>query len=384
MKSYFLLFVVITLCLSQLTACGGSKSSPPMTVTPGATISESIDDYLAVNQSTTAPGLSVLVRKNGELVYINGKGLADAQTGGMINESTGFRVASVTKPFTALAIMTLVENGQLELQNTIADFIPDAPLGYRNITVFQLLTHQSGIPDYINDTDTVTQLHNLTSQQFIALAIDNGDDELEFVPGSQAQYSNTGYVILANIIERLTGLSFPDYMEMEFFVPLGMRNSYIIDEYRNMGDLGEDAALSLAQTRNVFVIGRDNETFNALMYGSSGLVSSVEDINLFLQALADGIVVSSDTLTQMIQPQSALDGIGDYGFGWITGTGQYFHTGKYTSNGDYWHSGGYGGYRSIFSVSPVNGLEVVVLTNGGDATQDHTWNILELARKFYK
>lgn len=383
MKSYFSLFVVITLFLSQLAACGGSKSSPTITLTPKATISESIDTYLAANQSATEPGISVLIRKNGELVYINGKGLADAQTGGMISEKTGFRVASVTKPFTALAIMKLVENGQLELQNTIADFIPDAPIGYRNITVFQLLTHQSGIPDYINDTDTVSQLHNLTSQQFITLAIDNGDDELEFVPGSRAQYSNTGYVILANIIEQVTGLSFPDYMYMEFFVPLGMQNSYIISEYRNMGDFGEDAALSLAETTNVFAIGRENETFNALMYGSSGLVSSVEDINLFLQALADGIVVSSDTLTQMIQPQSVLDDIGAYGIGWITETGQYNNSGKYTSNGDYWHSGGYGGYRSILSVSPVNGLEVVVLTNGGDATQEHTWNILELARKFY-
>lgn len=384
MKTYITVFAIITFILSQLVGCGGSTPSGNIVVEPGDTISESIDAYLETNQSKTAPGLSILVRKDGELVYINGSGLANAQTQSKINKGTGFRLASVTKPFTALAVMKLVENGQLDLQNKIVEFIPDAPVAYRDITLLQLLTHQSGIPDYINDSDTVAHLDDLTSQQFISLAIANGDDELEFVPGTRGEYSNTGYVILADIIERVSGFSFPEFMHLEFFSPLGMNSSYVVNEHRGMGDLGEDVALSMAQTKDVFVIGRENETFNALIYGSSGIVTTVEDMNLFLQGLNEGLVVTADTLMQMIQPLSTLDNIGDYGLGWIIETTRNSNNGKYTSIGDYWHSGGYGGYRTILSISPEMGLEVVILSNGGDVTQPHTWNILELVRKFYQ
>ena len=380
LKSYLLPILLI-----NLTACGSGSDDKVVVVLPVApTITETIDNYLAENQTNNEAGISVLIRKNNQVVYRKSKGLANKFTEESITNQTGFRVGSVTKPFTAIAIMQLVEQGLLQLSDPISLFIPQSPSAYADITVEQLLNHQSGIPDYINDEDNLTHLHNLTTTEFISLAIASGANNLEFEPGTSAQYSNTGYVILAEIVYRVTGLSLPEYLQIEIYDKLGMSQSYMISENRQMGDMGESVALSMAQSKEVYAVDREDYTFNALIYGSSGQVSSIDDMNIFLQALKKGDIISQQTLAKMTQPLSALPEIGDYGLGWITGTGNYWHNDKYTSEQDYWHSGGYGGYRSLLSISPALDLEVVVLTNGGDKTQDHTWNILELSRNFYR
>ena len=386
MKLAYFSTSLLMLCL-LLAGCGGSSggnSQPkPVLPPPQANLSDTLDTYLNTNQPEDAPGLSVLVRKDGQVVYKKSKGLANSFTGAQINNNTGFRLGSVTKPFVALAIMQLEERGFLNLEDRLAQYIPGISEVYGDITLFQLLTHQSGIPDYVNDTDNLMPLDNLTTEQFINLGITTGESELEFSPGSQAQYSNTGYVALTAVIEHVTGLSFVDYMQLEIFDYLGMNNSYVINENRQMGDLGEDAALSHARTKKVYAIGFENQEFNALIYGSSGQVSSIEDMNAFLIGLANEEIVSRQTLDKMLVPQSPLNDIGDYGLGWLLGTGNYWHNDRYTSKSDYWHSGGYGGYRTLLSISPQHGIEVVVLTNGGNITQEHTWNILELVRQHY-
>ena len=384
--SKLLLSVAAPLLVFQLSGCGDGNS---VTVynpkTPAySTIIEEVDNYLAEHQQDNQPGLSILIRKDGEVVYKGSKGLANKHTGERITDSTGFRIASVSKPFTALAVMQLVESGQVQLSDTLDQHIEEIPSAYASITMHQLLSHQSGIPDYINDTDNLALLDDLTNVQLLALAVANDEDELEFTPGTDADYSNTGYVLLAEVVKRVTNMSLPEYLKFEFYDKLGMTNSYMIDENREMGDYGEAVALSHADTADVYAIGRENITFNALIYGSSGQVSSINDMNVFLDALADEQIVSQQTLTQMTQKVSAISEIGDYGLGWLTGTGNYWHNNKYTHTNDYWHSGGYGGYRSILSISPELGLEVVVLSNGGEETQPRTWDILEIARNFYR
>lgn len=363
---------------------GGHTGTINIPISAQASITEILDDYLLQHQEHNVPGMSILVRKDGKLVYKRSKGLANKFTGAEITDDTGFRIASVTKPFTALAIMQLVERGQVLLSAPLAQYITEIPQAYAAITVRQLLSHGSGIPDYINDADNLAVLDNVTTEQFLALAVARGEDELEFPPGTRAEYSNTGYVLLAEIIKRVTGMNLPEYLQHEIYDKLAMTTSYMIDENREIGDYGEDVALSHANTAKVYAIGRENVTFNALIYGSSGQVSSINDMNIFLDALAGSEIVSEQTLNQMTQPFSALANIGDYGLGWITGTGNYWHNEQYTSQGDYWHSGGYGGYRSLLAVSPELGLEVVVLSNGGEQTQPHTWNILAMARSFYQ
>lgn len=386
MKTLYCFSLLLMLFVLLLSGCGGGSrgsTEPRILPPPQANLTDTLDDYLDTYQNDDQPGLSILVRKNGKMVYMESKGLANNNTGAAINNKTGFRIGSVTKPIVALAVMQLVEQGILNLQDTLSQHISSVSQAYGEITLFQLLTHQSGIPDYINDNDVPEITHNMTTEQFIELGVSTNESDLEFLPGTSSQYSNTGYVILAEVIQRVTGQKFTDYMQLEFYDRLNMQESYIISQDREMGDRGEDVALSHAKTTDVYAIGRENQTFNALIYGSSGQVSSIEDMNKFLEALASGDIVSTETLASMIVPQSALTDIGDYGLGWLTGSGEYWHNGKYTSESDYWHSGGYGGYRSLLSISPQHGIEVVVLTNGGDTTQEHTWNILELVRQHY-
>lgn len=369
-----------------LSACGGGGGDtrdPIIIAPPQATIEATINRYLDDNLRDSQPGLSVLVRKDGEVVYAGGRGLANRHSGETIRAETGFRIGSISKPFTALAIMQLVERGMLRLDDRLDVHINEIPANYAGITVEQLLAHRSGIPDYINDNNELHLLDGLTTAQFIQLAIDNEVDNLEFSPGTTAQYSNSGYVLLAEIVSRVSGLSFPEYMDLEIFQPLGMTDSFVIHEHQHLGDNGAPFALSLADTRKVYATDRVDITFDALIYGSSNVVSSAEDMARFLEGLEQERIVSYETLSEMLVVRSALTDIGDYGLGWITGTGNYWHKGRYTDSDDYWHSGGYGGYRSLMSISPDDGLDIVVLSNGGDDTQPHTWNILELTRNYY-
>ena len=382
--NYFAL-PIIYLCFA---ACGGGggSASPETSVPPPllSSLSDSLDDYIEQNQSLDDPGLSVLVRKDGRVVYRRSRGLANRATGALINDRTGFRIGSVSKSFVALAIMQLVERGVLKLDDRLSTWVPDVSAAYGGITLLQLLSHQSGIPDYINDSDNLSPLDNLTTQAFVDMALGASASELEFSPGSTAQYSNTGYVILAVLIERATGFRFPDYMQFALYDELAMTDSFVINERRQMDEVGENVALSHGRTRDVYAIGREQQTFNALIYGSSGQVSSIEDMNAFFSALANGDIVSAETLATMREPRGQLPDIGDYGLGWITGSGRYWHSDIYTSPSDYWHSGGYGGYRSLLAISPELGYELVVLTNGGDETQEHCWKILELVRRHYR
>lgn len=351
-----------------LTACGGGDHSasvvPPETIPIGETLEGTLDTYISGNLSDNAPGLSMLVRQNGVVVYQQNKGMANLNSNEVISAETGFRLASVAKSFTALALMQLYEQGLVNLDDRLGQYFPELEHNFGDVTIEQLLTHTSGIPDYFNDLDVSQRpmLNGLVNEEVIALFAQNA--EPEFVPGSQAQYSNSGYLLIAQIVAKVSGMRFSDYMRADFFAPIGMSKSYILDgEF----PLQQDDVLSFADRTTV-------EGIDGVSSGSSGQVSSINDLNLFLVALLNYDVVSEDTLNLMTQHHSTIPDVSNYGYGWQV---------LDQNNSIFQHRGGYGGFQTVLYIDQKNDLQVVVLTNGGFETSNHMLSLLQATINFY-
>lgn len=217
--------VFLALLFLCLVSCGGKGSSENQVDSSSSTTSnqsalaQQLDKYLQDNQKDGEAGVSIMVFKNGETVYAS-KGMANQNTHTKITQKTGFRLASVSKPFTAIAIMQLVEKGELNLSDSILKYIPELSSTWSDITIEHLLTHRSGIYDILNDFWNPTLINGLTNESLIPYLRQN--PALEFTPGTKGDYSNTGHMLLAVIIERKTGLTFPKYMALNIFGPANM------------------------------------------------------------------------------------------------------------------------------------------------------------------
>ena len=303
------------------------------------TLQQKIDSYLDANQRADQPGISILVVKNGKIAYVGSKGMADLITATSISTQTGFLVASVSKPFTAIAIMQLVEKGQLNVQDSLLDYIPELSPSWRKITIEHLLTHQSGIFDIINDGWRPALLNGMTNNDLLTYLINN--PALEFEPGTRGDYSNTGFALLAIVVERVTGLAFPDYMALNVFAPANMR-SYIIDKNH---PIKKGDALNYANSRTYYGI-------TNYLVGSSGQVSSAEDFLNFFEALRSGKIISANTLEIMRQPHGTLGG-NPMGYGFGTSADALSHLGEWD------------GFESAMFINFRTGIDSIVLTNSG-------------------
>ena len=338
-----------------------------------------LNGLLEGEQSTERAGLAVLVRKDGNIVYQESRGLARTQGNRSINSDTGFRIGSITKTFTALAIMQLVEQDLISLEDKLLTIVPELSDAFQDITVAHLLAHRAGLLDYIDDNTDVTSLDGLTTSQIVDLIPISGLENLMFPPGSAAEYSNTGYVFLALIIEKVSGMDYPTYMKTHIFDRVGMDNSFVISENQHLGDVNDNYALNFGTEIKV-------KGFNSLIYGSSGIVSSTNDLNRFVEAISENELVTEASLQRMVVPLSSISWLGDYGLGWILGTGtNYWHQeANLTDSNDYWHIGGFDGYRSMLSINPDLDLEIVILTNNGDASQELSNEVTRRVRGYYK
>jgi len=174
---------------------------------------------------------SVLVAHNG-MVFDKGYGVADKEQHVLNTPQTRFRLGSVSKQFTAMAVLILQERGRLHVQDAICLYIPACPSDWRPITIEHLLTHTSGIPDYTNFPDfAVTWTQAVTVEQLIARF---KDMSLKFSPGSAFRYSSSGYVLLGYIIERVAHVSYATFLQKQIFEPLGMQNSGYDSRYPSL------------------------------------------------------------------------------------------------------------------------------------------------------
>lgn len=330
---------------SASSTSAAALSSASSSSLSAVTLVQKIDAYLAANIQTTQPGISVLVAKNGKLAYSGGRGMADIPAGLPVTGDTGFRLASVSKSFTAIAVMQLVDKGELKLTDLLVDYVPELPASWNKITIEHLLTHKSGVYDIINDWWPVTPLNGLTSTSLIPYLAQR--PALEFTPGAACDYSNTGYMLLVNVIEKKTGMSFSNYMQQHIFGPAGMGSSYITDEHQAIksGD-----ALNRAQHQTFFGL-------NIYLKGSMAQVSSANDFFNFFDAFRNHKLVSAQTQSEILRVHGTLRGYNiGYGYGFIVA-------------GDYLgHSGDWDGFQTEMGIIKSTGVEFAILTNSGSRT----------------
>jgi len=297
-------------------------------------------DLLMRDYTGDVPGASVLVIRDGKAVVRRAYGLANVEEHVAATPQTNYRLASVTKQFTAAAILLLIEDGRLRLDDPIRKWFPSLPDG---ITIRHLLTHTSGLFDYEDAMpETATeQVHDADVPRLIE------SRQPYFAPGTKYLYSNSGYALLALIIEKTSGQSFATFLHDRIFAPLGMRNTVAHEEgvstvaHRAFGYTFENAAWT-----------RTDQSLTSAVLGDGGIYSSIDDLAKWDAALYDGRLLSAESRRLAFTPATATDDPNvQYGFGWrISGT-------------TLWHSGETRGFRNVIIRHPAERLTVVVLTN---------------------
>jgi CubicO group peptidase (beta-lactamase class C family) len=314
-----------------------------------------IDALLQAAYQPNEPGAAIIAVCQGQPVFRKGYGLANLEHGIPITSDTVFRLASITKQFTAVATLMLVEQGLLALDDPITRFWPDYPTHAHTITVEHLLTHTSGIRSY---TD-MPEWPPLWRKDFqVQELIDFFKYQpMQFAPGTRWAYNNSGYHLLGAIIEQLSGLSYEAFMRQRIFEPLGMRQSCYDQPARiipkraagyQKGEHGYSNAEYLSMTQP---------------YAAGALASTVDDLAIWDRALADGKLLQQATLERAWTPYRLADGsLTDYGYGWRIAEWQ----GRQTME----HSGGIHGFTTYALRIPSERAFVAVLSNNPGATSN--------------
>lgn len=298
-----------------------------------------------------SPGAAVLVAKKGQVVYQKAFGMANLELDVPLKPEHVFRIGSITKQFTCAAIMQLMEQGKLTLQDDLTKFIPDYPTQGKKITVEHLLTHTSGIKSY---TDMKEWDDEVRRKDFsVSALIDYFKNQpMDFEPGTKYEYNNSGYILLGFIIEKVSGQTYADYVTEHFFKPLGMKNSY----YGDVAPVIKNRAAGYGQAE---VKGTYNNAAYLSMtqpYAAGSLLSTVEDLYTWTKALHGGKVVKPESLKKMTTPYILPDGTSThYGYG--------LQMGNLLGSPTVEHGGGINGFLSDLVYLPGEDVCVAILTN---------------------
>jgi CubicO group peptidase (beta-lactamase class C family) len=292
----------------------------------------------------TVPGASLLVVRDGEPIVRRSWGLADVEAGVSATPATNYRLASVTKQFTAAAILLLAQDNKIFLSDHASKYLPSLPKSAQSITLHQLLTHTSGLVDYedLMPDGTTVQVHD----DDVLKLIEN-KDSLYFPPGTSYRYSNTGYSLLSLIVERVSGKSFATFLHDRIFMPLGMTHTVA---HRDGVDVVSNRAFGYTRKNGAWI--RHDQSSTSAVLGDGGIYSSIDDMLKWDAAQYDSRLLDEEWRRVGFTPHTPTDVPGvSYGFGWrITG-------------GTLWHSGETAGFRNVIVRYPGRHLTVVILTN---------------------
>jgi len=312
-----------------------------------------IDTIMADYAQPGVPGASVAVIKDGQFLHAKGYGLADVEAKVGAMATTNYRLASLTKQFTAMAIMILKEQGKISYDQTITDLLPEFPTYGSKITIRNLLNHTSGLKDY-EDLIPASTDGQVSDQDVLHLyeAQSSGD----FEPGTQYRYCNGGYVTLGVIIARLSGQSYPDFLRDHIFTPLTMANTVA---YVNGTNQVSNRAYGYTADGSTF--DRTDQSVTSATLGDGGIYTSVDEYSKWDAALYGSALVSQTTLAEAFTSGHLNDGSETgYGFGWMLDT--------YQGVRRIYHTGSSIGFRNAVNRFPDQHLTVIVLINRADAS----------------
>lgn len=304
---------------------------------------------------------NVLVVDNGQIIYNKSFGLADLKENKPLNSQTVFELASVSKQFTAMGIMILKKKGLISYDDSLRQFFPELP--YHHVTVKQLIQHTSGLPDYMELFQEYWDSSKIAVNQDVIRMLSTHKPKPLFPPGTKFEYSNTGYVLLASIIEKQSGLSFKDFMEKEIFKPLGMTRSTVYSRRLEKRKI-ENYAYGYGKNKeNKFVLPDEDPDVRGFVYALDGIKgdgtvnASIEDLYLWDRALyTEKLVSKSEWEASLETPILPNNKKSFYGFGWMIDSSKIF--GRLMN-----HSGGWPGYRTFIERHVDHNRCFIILSN---------------------
>ena len=297
---------------------------------------------------------SILVSENGKNIYKQGFGLANAEWDIQNSAQTKFRIGSLTKQFTSMLIMQLVEEDKLELNTPISTYLPDYPKenGDR-ITIHHLLTHTSGIPNFTSFPEYMREyMRKPFSPQMLVQTF--ADSTLEFNPGERYNYSNSGYVLLGYILEIVAQQSYEQLLHAKIFEPLGMNNSGYDHFQTIIPNRATGYFNSITRSRNAAFIDM------SVPYAAGAIYSTVEDLFLWDQALRANTLLSRNYMAEIFEPRVSA-GRFNYGYGWAVGNAPLGSSGR--SIQVVHHSGAINGFNALITRLPEDQHCIIILGN---------------------
>lgn len=308
-----------------------------------------IDALLHTSIGSHEPGVAVALLKENSIVHCQGYGLANLEWEQPVTPHTIFGLGSLTKPFTATAIMLLEKQGKLGLDHPIQQYLPDCPRSHHAVTLRHLLTHTSGIPNFVTQPEFWDKHAHVKNSVDEVIALFK-DLPFDFVPGTRYSYSNSGYILLGRILEKLLDMSYAEVIQQLIFDPLGMAHSY----YLSPEPVILFRASGYAHTEQGYQHARFLTA--AAKHAAGGLGSTLEDLLLWDAALREERLLDRQTQNRMCVPvQLATGDRENYGLGW--GIGHYRH------HPFICHAGGIPGFSSFFGRFLEDGITIIILSN---------------------
>ncbi len=375
------LFALLAWCLVSLPWPARSADS---STAPQRPSERQVDAIFSAVTKPDEPGLAVMVRKDGLVLFEHGYGVRDLETRAKIDPTTNFRLASCTKQFTAMAIMLLVHDGKLTYETRLTDVFPDFPAYGKSITIRNLLNHTSGLSDYedlmtavegTHDNRVWSEIRQIQDTEVLRL-LERGWDitpapqKGKFPPGTKWEYSNSGYVVLGTIVAKVSGKPFGDFLHDRIFAPLGMQNTVAFVNGKNKVS---NRAYGHSIVKGAWH--QTDQSSTSATLGDGGVYSSVEDLARWDEALSLHTLLSQAEMQPALTPvnvphatapaadseANAKVGSGElaaYGFGWFLD--------PYDGHERMWHDGETIGFRTTIQRFTADHLTIIILCNRTD------------------
>jgi CubicO group peptidase (beta-lactamase class C family) len=355
--------VLPLLCLLIYAAPAGSQ------VLSGQVSSSQIDAIFASLKSATAPGAAALVVHNGRVVFRRGYGVTDLRTLQKIDERTNFRLASFTKQFTAACIMLLARDGKLSYDDRLTHFFSEFPAYGNSITVRNLLNHTSGLVDY---EDLLSQQYPDMPPEKTPQILDAGvlklleqQTSVKFPAGTKWEYSNSGYAVLAMIVEKVSGKPFGEFLQERIFAPLKMTNTLAYERGEN-----EVPHRAYGHTKEQDGWHQTDQSPTSAVLGDGGIYSSLDDLAKWDRALRHHTLLTEAEMQPALTPVQPTDGPAkstdgvtvSYGFGWFLD--------PYQGHRRMSHNGETVGFLTTIQRFPDDQLTIIVLANRTDTSPE--------------
>jgi CubicO group peptidase (beta-lactamase class C family) len=365
----------ITVFLLMTTTLGAGRP------TPDGPVEARIGTIFSPLVQAGDPGLAVLVKKDGKILFAQGYGVRELNSPAKIDRETNFRLASFTKQFTAMAIMLLVHDGKVRYEDHLSNFFPDFPAYGKDITLRNLLNHTSGLPDYSEIMEKQEKSggpawspeHQIQDEEVLALL--EAQPVGKFAPGTRWEYSNSGYVVLGLIVARVSGMPYREFLERRIFAPLKMNQTVVYQKGKNTIS---NRAFGHSKENDKLVETDQSPTSATL--GDGGIYSNVTDLAMWDEGLQKHTLLSETEMQPAVTPVKLADGsephwprdpqaatsaeppVVMYGFGWFLD--------PYQGHARNYHDGGTMGFRTTIQRFINERVTVIVLCNRTDLNPD--------------